>query len=395
LAQVTSVLHFNRCWPSIAMAPHGVKRAAKVDPVAPKRKKTNADPVAPKCKEVVSAINSADALPGSCKEMLVNMVQSSLTVFAAERHAYQNQAVGMLRETLTAVQVQLQNAVSEAQAKVDSSDREKASRAAALERSQANLATAEKNASTGKDALENDKNALLTAKANFSAGQAAIDVAEAEVVAKTDQRLKLESAMKDAWEPLKTAKASGHEGNRSLKLLEKVFTDVGLEAGLVDSLPESLRKSPEERGTFDGIVAKHVEAKTSQYLVQAEAAIREADQNKTNLGASKAAAEEKVAAAQEKVAEKAAGLHAADASLKDSKSALKVAQNAVDSFDREMANAGGSIDGAKAALTTFMDGALQSFTALKDLAPPPEPEPESIVASEPVEAVTAAPEVAA
>ena len=70
-------------------------------------------------------------------------MQTCLTVFAADRHRFQQQAVGMVSETLDALQTAMKDTVAQAQGKVDSADREKAARNSALESAQATLASLE------------------------------------------------------------------------------------------------------------------------------------------------------------------------------------------------------------------------------------------------------------
>jgi len=357
------------------------KRAAP-SPAGGARKKTNADPVAPKCKDVSAAISKAD-LPSSCKEMLTEIVHSSLAVFAADRHAYQTQAVKMLEETLEGVHAQMRNAVSEAQAKVDNADREKASRAAVLESAEKNLTDLEQSAAAAKDAVESSKAAGASAKANSANAQAAVEGKDAEVAATRELKAKLESALKDAWEPSKISKASA----KCLHALEKVLTDVGVEAGLVDSLPDTLKKDPEARGTFDGLVVKHVEDQTAQYIAKTDRGLKDAEQSKVDLADAKAAAEAALAGADEKSKAASTASQAAEVALKEGKAALKQAQAAVVNFEREMSTAGDDLEEAKAAQSSFADGTLQSFAALKALAPPPEPEPE--LAEAPVDGAAA------
>lgn len=359
------------------------KRAAP-SPAGGSRKRTNADPVAPKVKEVEKAIKKAEALPEHCKEMLENMAGSSLSVLAAERHPYQNQAVKMLGETVAAVHTQMKNAVSEAQGKVDNADREKASRAAALDAATQNQAALEQKCAAAKDAVETSKAAVATSKANLASAQAAVDGKDAEVKDTSELKTKLESALGAEWETSKTSKTTA----KALHTLEKLFTEIGLEAGLIDSLPDTLKKDPEARGTFDGIVTKHVDEATAKYLVTTTATIQNAEQAKVDLANAKAAAEAALTAADEKSTASAFAFSAAETAVKDGKAALKQANSAVENFEKEMSTAGSSLEHAKEALTAFADGAVASFAALKDLAPPPEPEPE---AAEVTEAAAAAP----
>jgi len=324
--------------------------------------------------------------------MLINMVGSSLTIHAAERHSYQNTAVQMLGETVAAVQSQMQNAVAQSQATVDNSDREKATRDTAFERATANLASLEEKAVAAKADVDNGKTAVADAKAALASAEEAIQSNEAEITQTTEQKAKLETALKDVYEPLKTSKATGRDGRKALDSLEKVFTDVGLEAGLVEHVPETLRKDPEARRTFDGLVLKHVDEQAAKFLAKAEGSLQKAGQSTAGLADDKAKAQAACSAAAGKLSGSSDAKHAAQAALNEGQDSLKAAQSAVSGFEREMANAADALEDSKSALTAFTDGALHSFALLRDMAPPPAPEPEAVevAAQEPVGAAVAA-----
>lgn len=354
----------------------GVKRQGSSPPRVA-RKKTNADPVKSKLKEVVHAIDQADALSDSCKEMLNGVVSSTLSIFATERHPYQVQAVEMVRETLAGVEAQMQKAAAAAQAQVDNAESDKAARAAALASAQAIATDLEAKDTAAKTAVDDDKAGLAAAKGNVATAQASVGGKDAEVEKLAEQKAKLEAALKDLWEPMKTAKAKKHPLNH----LEKVFRDAHLEAGLIDSVAESMLKDPEDRGTFDGIVVRAVDQQSAQFIAKAENSLKDAEADKASCIAAKTAADEAFAAAEEKLAaSNTAHAHAHSAS-KEGHDALKAAEKAMTGFERDMKGAGGSLEDAKADLESFTEGALKSFAALKDLAPPPAPEPEVVEAA--------------
>lgn len=375
------------------MAPRGTKRSATSPPRGSARKKSTADPVGPKTKDVVKAIQSAEGLPASCKDMLVNMVGSSLTILASERHSYQNTAVQMVGETVASVQLQMQNAVAQSQATVDNSDREKATRDATLESATTSLASLEEKATAAKADVDDARTAVADAKAASASAEEAIKSNAAEITQTTEQKAKLETALKDVFEPLKTSKSTGREGRKALDSLEKVLTDVGLEAGLVEHVPETLRKDPEARRTFDALVIKHVDEQAAKFLAKAEGSLQKAGETTAGLADDKTSAEAACTAAAEKLKESSEAKDAAQAALKEGQDSLKAAQSAVSGFEREMANTAEALEDSKSALTAFTDGALSSFTLLRDMAllPPPEVQSEiSDAAPEPVVAAATA-----
>jgi len=321
------------------------------------------------------------------------MVGSSLTIYAADRHSYQAKAVEMMGETIAAVQTQMQNGVAQSQATVDNSDRDKAARDSAVNTATTNCDALTEKATAAKAAVDDAKTALAAAKVASSSANQAIESNESAIAEQTEQKTKLETTLKDMFEPLKTAKVTGHDGRKSLSVMEKVFTEAGIEAGLVEHVPETLRKDPEARRTFDGLVIKHVSEQAAQCLTKADAALQEASQRTAGLAAAKAQAEADCTAAVEALSSSVEAKTAAVTALKEGQDALKAATSAIVGFEKEMASAAEDLEDAKNTLAAFAEGPLQSFTALRDMAPPPEPEPvpevSEPVAQEPVEAAVA------
>merc|ERR1719265_2384466 len=197
--------------------------------------------------------------------MLTGMVSSSLTVVSSERHAYQHQAVKMLSETILTVQTQMQNSVTQCQAKVDNSDRAQAERSASLAKADSDCAILETTAASAKAAVDEGKAAVSATKADLATAQAAIDSNDQDWKAQSELKLRAEAALRNIYAPLKSAKTTGHEGRKNLNTLEKVLQDLGVEAGLVEHVPETLRKDPESRRTFDAMVFQHVDARTKSW----------------------------------------------------------------------------------------------------------------------------------
>jgi len=244
----------------------------------------------------------------------------------------------------------------------------------------------EQKVSAAKEALDNSKAEVIAAKAKVADAQSAIESKEAELKETGELKSKLESALAAEWETSKTSKTTA----KALHTLEKLFRDIGLEAGLIDSLPDTLKKDPEARGTFDGIVTKHVDDQSAKYLAKTTSEIENAEQTKVDLANAKTAAEAAHVAADEKSTASSFALQSAETDLKESKATLKKANHDVENFEKEMSTAGKSLEHAKEELTAFADGPVASFAALKDLAPPPEPEPE-VEAAEMTEATATAP----
>merc|ERR1719424_1745007 len=124
-------------------------------------------------------------------------------------------------------------------------------RVAALKRAQASIADLEQKNTAAKEASNAEKADLALAKASLVAAQAALDDRLTEAAATNEKKSELEKMMYEVYEPLKVSKANGSDGRKAVNALVKIFTDSGLEQGLVELVPETLKKHPLERGTFD------------------------------------------------------------------------------------------------------------------------------------------------
>merc|ERR1719440_1217678 len=162
------------------------------------------------------------------------MVSSSLTVLAADRHAFQTSGVQMLEQALNGVHKQMKKAVADAQAKVDNADREKASRAAALAGAEKNVEALEQKGVSAKSKLDNDKTALGGAKAAVGTAAANIKSKADELNVLAEMKAKVTAILAETVEPSKTAKVKA----ASVHSLEKIMRDIELEEGLIEHTPE-------------------------------------------------------------------------------------------------------------------------------------------------------------
>jgi len=370
------------------MAYKGMKRpaAASKGPAKKRPAKNTA-----KVMEVAAALSKAEALPESCRTMLATMIKESLTVYAAERHAFQAQIVDMAANTLSGIKKKLEQDITGAQATVDSADAEKASRTAANEAAKAKLAALTEAASQAKDTMRTDADAEKAATKGVIAAEERIKAKEEELATVGDKKAKLETTIKDVYEPAKTTKAAGAEGRSALATLGKVFGEFGLEASLLDSLADCLKKGEAERQTFDGIVLSEVEKFMAQRVAAMEETIKDGDNAKAANAANKTTAEANLAAATGKAAASKEANAAAQAAKAEGAAELAAATASLESYAGDMQVANDSLADAKDTLAAFLEGPFNSFAELKDLAPPPPPpEPEPVAEVAP-EAAAAAP----
>lgn len=327
------------------------------------------------CKVVAAELAKATMLTPSCRSMLSKSCQDSLTVYAESRHPYQNQAVAMTGETLAGIQAKLEDEIAQAQATVDSTDKEKASRVSEETAAKNSLAGLEEAVKNAKATVDADIAAEKAAKAALSSAIDAVASKDAELKGLEDLKANL-LKQKDAYEPLKAAKA---DSKKTSTAITKCMEEAGLEAGLVDSLDATLKKETGARGTYDGIVFKEVDAFVTAKLAELETSITACPPVKEGLAKAKEDAEAAHVASVEKSKASHTALSEAEVAKKEGKKVLAKAAASVASFESDMAKADKALKKANSALVAFQEGPKKCFEELKNLAEPPtEPEPVAV-----------------
>jgi chromosome segregation ATPase len=351
------------------MAPKGRKRASTGS--AEQAEKVAKKAIAIKCASVTAELGKLESLPESCRTMLVSMAEPALSTYAAERHPFQVQGVEMVAKTLAMLETELTKSIAEEAAKVSGADAEKAKRAADKAAAETKLSELEQAVTSAKETVEADSSAEKAAKADVAKAKEALKDKETEFAADTQKKMSLESA-RTLYDPVKTSKL---EEKKSLKTIQKVMQEFDINQFLVTSIAEAAAKDVEERGTYDGIVVKHIDEKLSEWTVATEASLQAGETAKVELTTAQSSAEQQHAAAVEKLSASKTALQAATTAVQEGKSAFKEAEALVKSFDKEITAAGKKLEEVKASLESFKEGAMKAFTELKDLAPPPAPEP--------------------
>jgi hypothetical protein len=316
--------------------------------------------------------------------MLSKSAKDSLTVYAEERHPYQNQAVAMVGETLAGLQAKFEDDIAQSQAKVDAADKEKASRIEAETTAKATLEKLEETLKSAKATVDADTAAEKTAKNVLSAAEDAVASKDAEKTGLEDMKSRL-TTCKDTYETLKTKKV---DSKRTVTALAKCLSDAGLEDGLADSLDDTFKKEPAARSTYDGVVFKEVDLFMIQKFAELEASLAGWEPGKTDLVTKQGAAEAAHVASLEKLKASHTALAEAEIAKKDGKKAYATAHTAVASYDSDMSKVAKALTKANFALEAFSNGPKKCFETLKDLAPPP-PEPEPVVEEAPTTEATA------
>jgi len=226
------------------MAPKGAKRTNS-GPASPK-KKSRVDPA---FAGIIATLEGADDLSERCREMLIAMVNPSLSAFKSERHNLQQMGVEMIEEKLQHHKQKLAEGVAMARKELEG-----------LEGSKSGLSA---NSESAKAVLEEKKTAFLSAHTASQEAKAAVKEAESALAeakslqkkgdanhaALEKQKVAIEAAYEEHFKTPMDANEGPHHSH-----LKPFIENLGLEASLTTALPTACVKSKEQRGSFDELV---------------------------------------------------------------------------------------------------------------------------------------------
>jgi hypothetical protein len=355
------------------MASKGTKRAnsSAAAPVAKRTKDpTQASPkkaaskkvaeASPKIESVfaciVTALGKADHVPEQCREMLIAMVEPSLSVPKSERHATQILGVSMIEETLQDIKLKQVLAVEQAQEQMSKVEGCKASQAGSVCEAQADFTSKEAEEALNRSACETAKNLMKDAEATLA------DAEEIERKGKEPlANLEMEKATleKISEEHVKVP-LEANEGPH-FHALEPHIQALGLDESLAIALPSSCAKTREQRGGFDDVVLTELEKALAKKIASLANAISEemprVAEREAAVIAAKSSLEAKVAAA------KAAGLEleGAEGARSESFASLSKAKDKLEALEPSLQEATNTLQELKTVLNNFETGPLATF----------------------------------
>jgi chromosome segregation ATPase len=275
----------------------------------------------------------------------------------------------MIAQALQMVEVDLEKCVSQAQGKVENLNTEHEGLRAALTDAEAKLASSQETLVTAKQALEASTSGEAAAKADLASAQAALSAKDDELAGEISTKQRLENA-KELYEDLKASKQQGKELRASLKTLTKTTAEFGLEDAVVDAVSEVLLKEASTRGTFDSIVLQQVDAKFPEWFSKVESSIKACEDLKIELPKSVANADQHYAAKVSELSASKAALQTATAAVSENSIAVKEASVALKTFEKGMPSTTNALEEAHATLSAFKEGPSKVFEELKNFEAP-------------------------
>jgi len=323
--------------------------------------------LASKCKEIAEAIEDTEA-PQIVIDMLSGSVKDTVGQFKASRHPLNERFVGMIDEVFATHKDGLEKAVAAKEATLAELTPAKASRESGVE-----IATA---------VLTEKKEASEKAKEDFSNAKKELKEASSAVTTKTKEQLAgdkeyntileektaVEDTEKNAFLPLCDGTADSGNKAEIIKAVLDASKTFGFDSSLMEASVKVLEKPKESRSAgFDETCMEQLKQSFTTAVCGLEVKLGEAEPAKKERAAAVEAANAAHEAAEKKVEDLRVAEETAKEATASATEALKAAKKSLDDFLPELKEASEELDEAKGYLQEFVEGALATFTLMKDL----------------------------
>lgn len=351
--------------------------AAATGPAKQRRRSIAAggsSPALQKCAVVAKTLMEADAavLPNAVRQMLTPMAEVSLTTPQKERHHFQVSIVRMIGQALSDIFSHTKEALGEAKAKVNTVYDDRAARQEALEQAKAALAGHEEVFASKKKALAAASEASSKGAKELSDVQKAQKAADRGSVAVEAQKAEVNEA-RASLAALKASNDGGKESKQAAKLVSATAKNFGVDASLMDSLPQALRKESAARSDFDTVVLDQLEQTFAKLVAGFDETLAAAAPAREERAKATQAAQEAADAAERVRQECELEHNMAQEAAKTGLAAVKASHKAVDRWLNDTKVTMDTFDALAAQLAKLSEGPLKAFEELKELAPEPGP----------------------
>lgn len=365
------------------MAPRGLKRAASSAPMEPKAKQAfdpfkEYDVDRETFNSAVSALQhpllSQLGINEDCRQMLSAAAPLSLCVPSDQRHQHQRLAVEMLGEVATGVEGALREAAVSAEAALAEIE---GSRDGLQERVKAageELDGASSEAEARKRALDAASAGVLAARRALSEKQEEQRKAVALIQQSQGDQERLRAILDGPFAKLRDGEWSGNAEAKTLYAeVAKMLPKLQLDDSLVQALPSSMVKKPEERGAFDKMVSDQLQlglqGRISGLGDSVSAMQPEGEKCASAVEGAEGALEQATSAQQDAAGE----LNLAQEARRKATAALDAARGALTGFEPQRKAAMDAMDSKRTALADFQSGCVASLQRLRDRSTAPAP----------------------
>jgi len=280
------------------MAPNtkAVKRTTDQKSSTSKRAKVTVTPMEKRVNTVMNALASEETVvpgPESCRSMLVTSAPIALKVPKDERHADQEAVFAMLKEIFGAEKTRWESRVADANGIWENAKAEQTEKTGLKDAADAALKAQKEVVHTKLEAQSKAEELVAECEVEVSSS---VTLHKGAIVTR-DGIVKTKETDLALQEAIKSLKEGSIENPKELKkqigAVTALFQSLGAEEALVKTLPQILRRKPEERGSFDEMALHQLEQYMTNHLdsltTQLEAADKTVGEHKTAVTAWEAA----------------------------------------------------------------------------------------------------------
>jgi len=329
------------------------------------------------CNKVAAAISSSPEFPTEVKTMLADAINVTLTVPKEKRHAFQDNAIEMVRKVLDSLKATAQSKLDEAESDLETKCKDCDTHQSAVESARVALAERANMADAAKSEYTERTSARVAAKKALASAEQEQTSGNAGLLVTEDKKKRLDSGLETVFSPLKSGETPATDVQDGIQKIKTLAKDLGFDASLLQTVPAAFAKAPNQRGSFDNVVIEQLETEFQKCLAtfSDELANGELARNERAAKVEVASAEHAQALASEEAAKSAN--EAARTAQKEAETEHKALSKAQQQKASDMASASAGVDVAKAELAELDEGPLAAFKELLDFTeiPPPAPSP--------------------
>jgi len=353
------------------MAPAGTKRAADASAEVAPAKRLNdlikARGVSKKnYTNVMEALDHELAgLTPECREMLVAMVPSSLLIYSDQRQPAQSQAVKMLQDVFETIQEKMEAELKDSDARLADVKVNHDAIQAKVQGAEGVLAAALDEVSKHKGILADVTRRVLEAKAELSKKEKDRAQGKADLRKVQEEKAAIDAALEN-FTKLRDGEYEPGQADSHFEAITGVITSLLVDESLFTAMPASLKKIPQERGSFDAMVVAQIQEVFAKLAYTVTASIEAAGPAAAQREAAVHAAEHGLAAARDMQLRLSLNLRAALAAAEEAQVALDKTKEELASFMPTLSAAQAIQDEKSVSLEVFRSHNLGSFQRLRD-----------------------------
>lgn len=285
----------------------------------------------------------SEALSEECRKMLIAAIPMAICVPSDQRHPIQEEAVSIVGALFEGTAVKVQELMDSEKAALEEVSQKFAGLTEAAEKAAATQTEKETEVSAAKTAVTEATDALSSAGVTLTEKKTEQTAGDREVNAKKKEKEQVESVITGDLAAVTNGGAEGAPAAKGhVDALLSLAGKLEFETSLLEAMPSSLGKKPDQRGPFDGMVLQQLGERFKLRVEELAKALAALEGTSSAQAAAVADAEAALQKANTVQDEAAGALAAAEARLAEAKMGKEAADAAVAEYIPEKEKAAGT-----------------------------------------------------